>query len=82
MFDKFADFKEYASNRSKFRFIGMGVDNARITKLSSGMLKGVIKQYDNQKSNITIEMYNLVKKELEFRQVCLNLKSVFDIKIK
>jgi hypothetical protein len=82
MFEKFNDFKEYASNRSKVRFTGMGVDNARLTKISSKTLKGYIKQVDNNVIIHTPSIYELVKKEIEFREVCLSLKSVFDIKIK
>lgn len=82
MFEKFQDFKEYASTRSQIRFTGMGVINARLTKISSGTLKRFIKQLDNDVIKSQPKIGDLVKKELEFRQVCLNLKSVFDIKVR
>lgn len=84
-FSTFGDFKQYGTNRLRIRFDGFGFTNTRIHNFPFKKLKGFIKQLDHFKEiNTTIdaELYNLVSKEIEFREMCLSMRPVFDIKIR
>lgn len=84
-FKIFSDFKLYASTRMKIRFDGFGYINTRIHIIPFKKLKGFKKQLDHFKeirANVDAELYNLISKEIEFREMCLSMRSVFNIKIK
>jgi hypothetical protein len=81
--ENISDLKQYINERIDIRINDFGYQNTRITRLSLKRLKGFIKQIDNSK--LTPERFELkviIQKEIEFRELCLSLKSVFKIKIK
>jgi hypothetical protein len=81
----FTDFKLYGSSRMKIRFDGFGYTNSRIHIIPFKKLKGFRKQLDHFiKIDATVdsELYSLVSKEIEFREMCLSMRSIFYIKIK
>jgi hypothetical protein len=82
-FNTFQDFKYYVGNRNKVRINCCGLTNTRITRIRLKQLKGFVKQINN--GNITSELsdqLSILEKEIEFRQLCLEIKSVFSIDIK
>lgn len=82
-FDNVDSLKQYATDRQKIRLNGFGYINTRLTKLSLKLLRGFVKQINNQP--LTPDLFELrvmLEKEIEFREFCLSLRSVFDIKIK
>lgn len=84
-FERFDEFKRYGSDRLKVRFDGFGYTNTRIHIIPFKKLKGFKKQLDHFKdigANVDAELYNLVSKEIEFREMCLSMRTIFDIKIK
>jgi hypothetical protein len=84
-FKTFSDFKLYGSSRMKIRFDGFGYINTRIHIIPFKKLKGFKKQLDHFieiDANVDSELYSLVSKEIEFREMCLSMRSIFDIKIK
>jgi len=83
IFNTLKDFKNYAMIRHTVRINCCGLINARITKIRFKQLKGFIKQINN--GNATPELTKqllILEKETQFRQMCLDLKSVFSIEIK
>jgi|LakMenEpi03Aug12_release.lakeMendotaPanAssembly.Ray.scaffolds.fasta_scaffold198736_3 hypothetical protein len=81
----FTDFKLYGNSRMKIRFDGFGYINTRIHIISFKKLKGFRKQLNHFKeigATIDVELYSLISKEIEFREMCLSMRSIFDIKIK
>jgi hypothetical protein len=93
-FKTFSDFKLYGSSRMKIRFDGFGYTNTRIHIIPFKKLKGFKKQLDHFieidatvdfieiDATVDSELYSLVSKEIEFREMCLSMRSIFDIKIK
>jgi hypothetical protein len=84
-FKTFSDFKLYGSSRMKIRFDGFGYTNTRIHIIPFKKLKGFKKQLDHFieiEADVDSELHNLVSKEIEFREMCLSMRSIFDIKIK
>lgn len=82
-FDNVDSLKQYAIDRQKIRLNGFGYINTRLVKLSLKMLRGFVKQINNQSMTIDLfDMKIMLEKEIEFREICLSLRSVFDIKIK
>jgi hypothetical protein len=84
-FKMFSDFKLYGSSRMKIRFDGFGYTNSRIHIIPFKKLKGFRKQLDHFieiDATVDSELYSLVSKEIEFREMCLGMRSIFDIKIK
>ena len=82
-FNTFKDFKDYAGIRPTIRINCCGLTNTRITKLRFKQLKGFIKQINNGNSSSELtEQLLLLEKESQFRQMCLDLKSVFSIEIR
>lgn len=84
-FNLFSDFKQYGKDRLKIRVNGYGYINTRIHIIRFKRLKGYKKQLDHHKTNgleVDETLYNNVSKEIEFREMCLNMKSIFDIKIR
>lgn len=84
-FKLFSDFKSYGKTRMKIRFNGFGYTNTRIHIIPFKKLKGFRKQLDHFKeidAHVDAELYNLVSKEIEFREMCLSMRSIFDIKIR
>ena len=81
----FSDFKSYGNSRIKIRFDGFGYINTRIYIIPFKKLKGFRKQLDHFKeigATIDVELYSLISKEIEFREMCLSMRPIFDIKIK
>jgi hypothetical protein len=82
------ELKQYSSERHKIRFSSFGYENTRISKISLKLLKGFLKQNENsmetgfEPSDSYLKDIDSIKRELEFRTICLGLKSVFDIKIR
>jgi len=76
------DIKMYSNERTQIRFNGFGYTNTRITRITLKQLRGFIKQYENSKLENLENQINKIQKEIEFRLLCLSLKSVFDIKLK
>ena len=76
------ELKQYANERIKIRLNSFGYVNARITKMRSKQLKGYIKQYENHPLLKETDDYPKVKKEVEFREICLPLRKMFYIEIK
>lgn len=84
-FKLFSDFKQYGTDRLKIRIDGLGYTNTRIHIFSFRKIKGFKKQLDHfkEKGNAIDEvLYKTITKEIEFREMCLSMKSIFDIKIK
>ena len=84
-FNLFSDFKQYGNDRKKIRIDGLGYINTRIHILPFKKLKGLKKQLDHFKeigSYINEDLHSKISKEIEFREMCLNMKSIFDIKIR
>jgi hypothetical protein len=75
------DIKRYSNERTQIRFNGFGYTNTRITRITLKQLQGFVKQYKNLGLE-DLEQINKIQKEIEFRLLCLSLKSVFDIKLK
>lgn len=86
--DTLQEIKQYAGNRHSIRLNSFGLTNARITRVPHKKLKGMLKQIKNfENQGVPIPSPYLidkpiVEKEVEFRELCLSLKSVFDIKLK
>ena len=76
------DIKQYASERTKIRLNSFGYINTRITKMRLKQLKGYLKQYENHPLLKDTDDFLKVKREVEFRQLCLSLKNVFCIDVK
>lgn len=82
-FNTFQDFKTYAGIRPTIRINCCGLTNTRITRLRFKQLKGFVKQLNNGNTSPELmEQLSILEKEVDFRQMCLNLKSVFSIEIK
>ena len=82
-FNTFKDFKDYVGIRPTIRINCCGLTNTRITKIRFKQLKGFIKQINN--NNVSPELAEqllILEKESQFRQMCLDLKSVFSIEIR
>jgi hypothetical protein len=78
-----SEIKQYAKERSDIRINSFGYTNTRIKKLKLKQLKGYIKQYENEHILIRYnDDFHKIKKEMEFRQICLSLKSLFSIEVK
>ena len=75
------DIKRYSNERTQIRFNGFGYTNTRIIRITLKQLQGFVKQYKNLGLE-DLEQINKIQKEIEFRLLCLSLKSVFDIKLK
>ena len=75
------DIKRYSNERTQIRFNGFGYTNTRITRITLKQLQGFVKQYKNLGLE-DLEQINKIQKEIEFRLLCLSLKSIFDIKLK
>jgi hypothetical protein len=89
-FNTFKDFKDYVGIRPTIRINCCGLTNTRITRIRFQQLKGFIKQIKgfikqinngNSSPKLT-EQLLILEKESQFRQMCLNLKSVFSIEIR
>lgn len=85
--DTLKEIKQYAGNRHSIRLNTLGFINARITKVPHKKLKGMLKQIINLENTAPLSPSHLIdkpiiEKEIEFRELCLSLKSVFDIKLK
>jgi len=79
-FNTFEDFKDYVGIRPTIRINCCGLTN---TKIRFKQLKGFIKQINNGNSSPELtEQLLILEKESQFRQMCLNLKSVFSIEIR
>jgi hypothetical protein len=79
----FKDFKNYAGIRNTIRINCCGLINTRITRIKFKQLKGFIKQINNgNASPELVKQLLILEKELQFRQMCLDLKSVFSIEIR
>ena len=77
------EIKKYASERSNIRINGFGYINTRITRLPLKLLKGMLKQINNNdNASLNPDECEKIKIEVEFRQLCLSLRSVFDIKVR
>lgn len=77
------ELKEYSNKRKDIRVNDFGFQNTRITRLKLKQLKGFVKQIEKQ--DLTPERFELrvmLDKEIEFRELCLSLKSVFHIEVK
>jgi hypothetical protein len=82
-FNTFKDFKDYVGIRPTIRINCCGLTNTKITKIRFKQLKGFIKQINNGNSSPELaEQLLILEKESQFRQMCLNLKSVFSIEIR
>jgi hypothetical protein len=82
-FNTFKDFKDYVGIRPTIRINCCGLTNTRITRIRFKQLKGFIKQINNGNSSPELaEQLLILEKESQFRQMCLNLKSVFSIEIR
>jgi hypothetical protein len=82
-FTTFKDFKNYVGIRHTIRINCCGLSNTRITKIRFKQLKGFIKQINNGNSSPELtEQLLILEKESQFRQMCLDLKSVFSIEIR
>lgn len=84
-FNLFSDFKQYGKDRLKIRLNGLGYINTRIHIVRFKKLKGFKKHLDHLRElggEVDNELYNSVSKEIEFREMCLSMRSIFDIKIK
>jgi len=82
-FNTLKDFKKYAGIRHTIRINCCGLINTRITKIKFKQLKGFIKQINNNNSSPELtEQLLILEKESQFRQMCLDLKSVFSIEIR
>jgi hypothetical protein len=82
-FNTFKAFKNYAGIRNTIRINCCGLINTRITRIKFRQLKGFIKQINN--GNVSVELAEqllILEKESQFRQMCLDLKSVFSIEIR
>jgi hypothetical protein len=82
-FNTFQDFKDYVGIRHTIRINCCGLTNTRITRIRFKQLKGFIKQINN--GNLSPELSEqllILQKESQFRQMCLDLKSVFSIEIR
>lgn len=83
IFNTFQEFRQYAGNRHSIRINCCGMINTRISRIRIKQLKGFVKQINNGViSEELSEQLLILDKELEFRQLCLDLKSVFSIEIK
>ena len=81
--EKFNTFKNYVGIRHTIRINCCGLTNTRITKIRFKQLKGFIKQINNGNSSPELtEQLLILEKEFQFRQMCLDLKSVFSIEIR
>jgi hypothetical protein len=76
------DIKRYSNERTQIRINCFGYTNTRITRIKLKQLKGFIKQYNNQSLENIESDIKIIQKEIEFRLLCLSLKSVFDIQVK
>lgn len=74
--------KSYAYQRPTIRINCCGYQNTRITKLTIRVLKGIVKQITNYPQIDKNNELPLIQKEIEFRELCLQLKSVFKIDLK
>jgi hypothetical protein len=82
-FITFKDFKDYVGIRPTIRINCCGLTNTRISKIRFKQLKGFIKQINNGAPSPELaEQLLILEKELLFRQMCLDLKSVFSIEIR
>ena len=82
-FTTFKYFKNYVGIRHTIRINCCGLTNTRITKIRFKQLKGFIKQINNGNSSPELtEQLLILEKESQFRQMCLDLKSVFSIEIR
>jgi len=82
-FITFKDFKDYIETRPTIRINCCGLTNTRISKIRFKQLKGFIKQINNGNPSPELtEQLLILEKESQFRQMCLNLKSVFSIEIR
>lgn len=82
-FNIIEDFKNYAGIRHTIRINCCGLINTRITRIRFKQLKGFVKRINN--GNVSTELSEqllILEKEVQFRQICLDLKSVFSIEIK
>jgi hypothetical protein len=79
------DFKSYISFRNTLRIYGFGYNKnpRKLNRTPLKLLKGLIKQSqvlaENHEYHSEIPM---IIKEIEFRELCLSFKSVFDIELK
>jgi hypothetical protein len=81
--ENFNTFKNYVGIRHTIRINCCGLTNTRITKIRFKQLKGFIKQINNGNSSPELtEQLLILEKEFQFRQMCLDLKSVFSIEIR
>jgi hypothetical protein len=82
-FNTFKDFKSYVGIRHTIRINCCGLTNTRISRLRFKQLKGYIKQINNSNSSPELtEQLLILEKESQFRQMCLDLKSVFSVEIR
>jgi hypothetical protein len=82
-FNTFKDFKDYVGIRPTIRINCCGLTNTRITRIRFKQLKGFIKQINNNNASPELtEQLLILQKESQFRQMCLDLKSVFSIEIR
>jgi hypothetical protein len=68
------ELREYNGKRSEIRISSFGCQNTRISRFTIKELKGFLKQ------DITDgELRETIEKDIEFREVCYSLASVFRI---
>jgi hypothetical protein len=75
------DIKKYMIERKNIRINSFGYTNTRITKLSTSLLKGFVKQIEKNQNVISYDI-SKIRTEIEFREICYSLKDAFTIKIK
>ena len=80
--EDFIDFKTYAKERTSIRINFTSNINSKLTKIKRSRLNGWIKQINNNPNLDKLNQLEIFKKELEFRDLCFSIKSIFNIELK